>query len=74
MPWVSAVPICVSTVWKSRAAINLLVARPKCGAVTVKCRLRRWQTVVIALFDQVKFYEVSETELLQMREDFKAVV
>ena len=23
-------------------------------------------------FDQVKFYEVSETELLQMREDFKA--
>ena len=59
---------------EGRAAINLLVARPKCGAVTVKCRLRRWQTVVIALFDQVKFYEVSETELLQMREDFKAVV
>lgn len=28
--------------------------------------------MVIALFDQVKFYEVSETELLQMREDFKA--
>ena len=23
-------------------------------------------------FDQVKFYEVSEAELLQMREDFKA--
>ncbi len=28
--------------------------------------------MVTALFDQVKFYEVSETELLQMREDFKA--
>ena len=28
--------------------------------------------MVITLFDQVKFYEVSETELLQMREDFKA--
>ncbi|ENV32727.1 urea carboxylase [Acinetobacter gerneri] len=27
---------------------------------------------LLRFFDQVKFYEVSETELLQMREDFKA--
>ncbi len=25
-----------------------------------------------AFFDQIRFYEVSETELMQMREDFKA--
>ncbi|KCX50173.1 urea carboxylase domain protein, partial [Acinetobacter baumannii 496487] len=27
---------------------------------------------LLRFFDQVKFYEVSEAELLQMREDFKA--
>ncbi len=27
---------------------------------------------LLRFFDQIKFYEVSETELMQMREDFKA--
>jgi allophanate hydrolase subunit 1 len=27
---------------------------------------------LLRFFDQIRFYEVSETELMQMREDFKA--
>ena len=64
--------ICVCTVWKGRVVTSLLVARPKCGAVTVKMLTLNKANRGYYAFDQVKFYEVSETELLQMREDFKA--
>ena len=69
MQSVSAVPICAYTAWRARGGYQFVGRTLQMW--------NRWQRTeefeqpwLLRFFDQIRFFPVSETELLQIREDF----
>ena len=69
--WASAAHTCASTAWKARAAISSLDAPCRCGiAIARRADFVDGKPWLLRFFDQIRFYPVSESELLKLRRDF----
>ena len=66
----SAAPISASTAWKAPAATSSSAAPCRCGTAMAAGRGTSPQPWLLRFFDQIRFYPVSEAELLELREDF----
>ena len=71
MPWASAAPTSAFMAWKALAAISSLAAPCKYGTpISQTADFAEGKPWLLRFFDQVRFYPVSDSELLKLRQDF----